>query len=91
MLVSAVYGVDGVAGGTVCQVGVLVQLLLLLAHVPVQAFGQALEPVRDLVLGADRRDGVDRHGHAEAARETRRILDRIFGRSVSLDHHSLGI
>ena len=58
--------VDGVVRGAAGEVGELVEVLLLLAHVPVQALGQGGEPVGDLVLRADRRHGVDGGGHAEA-------------------------
>ena len=42
-------------------------MLLLLPDVPVEALRQGGEPVRDLVLGADRGNGVDGTGHAQAA------------------------
>lgn len=44
----------------------VVQRLLALAHVPVQALGQRIEPVADLVLRADARHRIDGRGHAKA-------------------------
>ena len=50
--------------GDVCRVE---ELPLLFPVVPAQALVQGLEPVRDLVIGADGRNRVDRRGHPQAA------------------------
>lgn len=58
---------DGaVLGAGSGQVGQLVQALLPLADVPVQAFGQRIEPIGDLVLGAYARHRVDGGRYVEA-------------------------
>lgn len=44
-------------------------MALLLANVPVQALGQRVEPVGYLVLGADRRHGVNRSRHSQTVFE----------------------
>ena len=61
--------VKGVVGGAAREVGELVEVLLLLPDVPVEALGERGEPVGDLVLRAYRRHRVDGRGHAEAVEE----------------------
>ena len=58
--------VKRVVGGATREVGELVEVLLLLPHVPVEALGERGEPVGDLVLRAYRRHRIDGRGHAEA-------------------------
>lgn len=48
------------------EVAELVEMFLPFADVPVQTHGQRVEPVRDLVLGADRWHGVDGRCNAQA-------------------------
>lgn len=48
------------------QVRELVEMLLLLANIPMQAFGQRSKPVRDLILGANRRHWINGCGHMKA-------------------------
>ena len=58
--------VERVVGGAAREVGELVEVLLLLPDVPVEALGERGEPVGDLVLRAYRRHRVDGRGHAQA-------------------------
>lgn len=66
ILTLAVERVEGVVAGGMREVAQLIQVLLLLAHVPVQALGERVEPVGDLVGCADRRHRVDRRRHPQA-------------------------
>ncbi len=58
-------------------------MLLLLPDVPVEALRQGGEPVRDLVLGADRRNGVDGSGHAQAVEKINSFHLKNEGNKVS--------
>lgn len=48
------------------MLAVVVELALLLAYIPVQALGQAVEPVAYLILGANGRHRVNGGGHPKA-------------------------
>jgi hypothetical protein len=54
------------------QVGQLIQVFLPLPDVPVETLGQRVEPVGDLVLGADARHRIDRSRHSQTVKN--RIL-----------------
>jgi len=75
--------VKGVVRGRPREVGQLIKVLLLLSHVPVEAFGQGGEPVWDLILGADRGHGVDRGGDVQAAK----CIKKAFQISYNITFH----
>lgn len=48
------------------QIGQLVEALLALAHIPVQAFRKGVEPIGDLVLSTNAGHRIDGRGHSQA-------------------------
>jgi len=67
-LTVSIVRVQGVVAGRVREIAQLVQVLLPFPNVPVKAFGQRIEPVRDLVDRANTRHRVHGGGYLQAER-----------------------